>query len=92
MELTPDNGIESLHRGSWITIFATDYFCEGQVTDPGRMTPIFMNLRCPVAAIFFAAVPIRVDQLALIARTSAARASTGITGNSPLVVTGSLRR
>ena len=31
-------------------------------------------------------------QPALIARTSAARASTGITGSSPLFLTGSLRR
>jgi len=32
------------------------------------------------------------DQPALIARTSAARSSTGITGSSPLVLTGRLRR
>ena len=32
------------------------------------------------------------SQTALIARTSAARSSTGIVGNSPLLLTGSLRR
>ena len=34
----------------------------------------------------------RPNQATLIARTSAARASTGITGSSPLVLTGRLRR